>query len=604
MSQFLLVQGADAVAAMGLFEGAISTFQRLCGLSPCDSSLGEGLLVAKFPRLRVPSGPIACDVQSGAWVCDAGTWTLRGERDCGRLATTIGRASLETSTDVLCRESRELDGMFALVCGGRSREEATIITDRLGRLHVYLAKSGGCLLASTSSLVLAAITHPEWDVVGCREFLATGTVFEQRTLFKGIEKLAPATIYQLRRGELRKRVLYWDLASVMYDGAPRQTGIADVAEALADSFQTISRVYPKPVLDLTGGFDSRVLLGVALKSGCEFHTVVNGNADDPDVLVANRIARQFGLAHRHQRATADWPGVWWRRAKEALLLCDGEYNILEYARTLEHHSRLAGAFDVSVNGSGGEICKGYWWELLFPFIGRKGHFKERKLAAGRFAGDPAADSLLGDASQSLDAHFAGVIARANRGFEHLPNTAKTDNVYLTLRMQRWQGRIASATDRIWPCISPFLLRAPMEAALAAPPAVRVRHRLSRRLIEHLNPDLAVLPLASGEPAMPLRWNNVHRFWPMGVNLCRKMRRGIWGERKPGSIPSQNPLRTLLEGESEVRNLIHVPEMKTAALYKPLLIKRFLESAQKPSFHHAGLLGRIVSLELLVRHITK
>ena len=81
------------------------------------------------------------------------------------------------------------------------------------------------------------------------------------------------------------------------------------------------------------------------------------------------------------------------------------------------------------------------------------------------------------------------------GLGTLPNTTQMDNVYLNMRMQRWQGRIASSTMRIWPCVSPFMWRLPMEAALSAPPSVRLHSRMSRRLIEHFDPRLASLPLA-------------------------------------------------------------------------------------------------------------
>ena len=46
------------------------------------------------------------------------------------------------------------------------------------------------------------------------------------------------------------------------------------------------------------------------------------------------------------------------------------------------------------------------------------------------------------------------VARAGAAITQFPNTSQMDNAYLTLRMQRWQGRIASSTNQIWPALSP------------------------------------------------------------------------------------------------------------------------------------------------------
>src|SRR5262249_22641298 len=126
---------------------------------------------------------------------------------------------------------------------------------------------------------------------------------------------------------------------------------------------------------------------------------------------------------------------------------------------------------------------------------------EARVASRRFAVSGDSGLLAQTFPETLEDHFAGVIRRANAGLEGYPNTALMDNVYLTLRMQRWQGRIASATMRLWPCVSPFMWRRPMEIALSAAPALRARNRMSLALIRHLDPTLAGLPYASEPSAL-------------------------------------------------------------------------------------------------------
>jgi hypothetical protein len=189
--------------------------------------------------------------------------------------------------------------------------------------------------------------------------------------------------------------------------------------------------------------------------------------------------------------------------------------------------------------------------------------------------------------------------------EAMPNTALLDTCYLRMRMQRWQGRIASATGRIWPCYSPYAFRAPMEAALATPPGLRVRHRLSRRLIEAQSRRLAELPLAQGYPALPLRWNTAHRFGPLAVEMgdavWRRLRRMLGGAPAV-KAPSTYPLRRL-QGLEEVRALLDPRQMLTRELYEPRVLEATLaRSRQADAGYEIETAGRILSLELTARAI--
>jgi hypothetical protein len=598
MGQLLIVNSSTVGQAAGVFDRALSLFESRCGLKPSDQLWSGSTGIAKFPRRHAPGTGIVQDHAQKSWICGTGTWFYNGSNGLASLRVLQGvLAGSNSAADSI---PATIDGAFALAFGREGTEGFDLITDRLGSLHVYMAQIEGCVVVSTSSLVLAALARPAWDRESCTEFLATGTVFESRSLFEGIEKLWPATVFHFQNGRLRSHSKYWDLAATMYDRTSRRGDVPHLAAALKQAVQSVVRSFRRPVFDLTGGFDSRLLLGATLRAGASVDTVVNGKQGDADVTAANRIAQEFALRHRHQEPAPDCTEQWWKNAKASLALCDGEYDVLEYARILEIHRALAGQFDASVNGSGGEVCKGYWWELLFPFTGCKGHFDARHLAARRFVPQGGVPALLAtDNPANLTEHFAEIICRANRGFEGLPNTAKVDNVYLTLRMQRWQGRVASATSRLWPCVSPFLFRQPLEIALSAPPATRVRHRMTRRLIEYLNPKLAGFPLAQGYPALPLRFGTLHRFAPLASEVGRKIAKRLPGRAAGPSVA--NPLKELSE-EAEVREMLEARSMASRDLYKERELGEFLRLARGDHFSDAPLFGRILTLELLARAV--
>jgi len=306
------------------------------------------------------------------------------------------------------------------------------------------------------------------------------------------------------------------------------------------------------------------------------------------------------LEHQQHRPDRS-PAEWWCDAKRALALCDGEYDVLEYSNILAVHERLAAGFDASVNGSNGEICRGFWWGLLFPHAGERGHFDERRVAAARFLGDPrAADLLASRFQEPLLDHFAGVVRRATADLGGHPNTARMDAVYLRMRMQRWQGRIASATSRIWPSVSPFVFRDPMEVALGMPAPARLRNRMACRLIEHLDPRLAAMPLAQGYPAQPLRLGNAHRFWPAVAEIWRKGRKRLPVVRA-SAPPAANPLLPLWRS-GEVAELLDPARMRTAPLYDPARLRTFLAEAREQVYGRVSQLGRVLTLELLARAV--
>ena len=552
MGQFFAITGRDSYATAKLARQALLLFQELAGLRASDCFHSPRAVLVKFPKLKAESSRILRD-EEGLCVMGAGTWFYGreiGERALAGLSADTDKLRLTNDTAL-----RLLDGSFALCYRSAGQDGFSIVTDRVGTIHVYVRQIENCTIACTSSLILASLGPTEWNMASCREFLGMGTVFEDRTLFQGIQKLPPASICSYSATGNSSETKYWDLKSWFFDRAPKYGDVPQLADALIASTDIIMAAYPRPAFDLTGGFDSRAVVAAALKAAPVLSTVVNGPAGSPDVVAANRIARELGLDHRHHAIPSN--ADLWNRFKTAIVLCDGEYSALEYAGTLSHHSTLAGNFDASVNGSNGEVCKGYWWELLFPRTGARLPLDARMIASKRFVYDAWGAGLLeGGSEAALLEAFSGVISRANRQLSGYPNTAQMDNLYLTLRMQRWQGRIASATSRIWPCVSPFMFRQPMEAALSAPPRVRVRNRMTRRLIEHLNPKLAALPLAQGYPATPLRVRNAHRFAPLALEMAFAARRKLW--RKSGGVspafPASSAVRQLW-AEEEVCDLL-------------------------------------------------
>jgi asparagine synthase (glutamine-hydrolysing) len=362
----------------------------------------------------------------------------------------------------------------------------------------------------------------------------------------------------------------------------------------------------RPVFDLTGGYDTRNVLATALSLGVTPTTTVVGMPDSRDVVAANRIAATFGLTHHHYVPGRDLPEPGFADLEAAVPLTDGEISALEYASIAIVQRRTSEGFDLNVNGTFGELCRGYWWDALLPWVGKRDGFDARDFAAKRFAVDGWADAMTkGLNADTLLDHFTREVEHATAGLAGHPNTAGADACYYTIRMQRWGGRIASSTLHIRPFASPFFFLETMRPALSAPLLRRFGGRMAASLVERLKPDLAALPMADGYPALPLRLGTLPRFAPLGVDLATRAARkvmtkltGRHADHVPGAVAQGFDARQL----PEVADLLAPGGMKTRALYDAAALDAFLEGARAGRPVAKGQIGRVITLELVARRL--
>jgi asparagine synthase (glutamine-hydrolysing) len=496
--------------------------------------------------------------------------------------------------------ARELEGFFVLIfCDPRSRE-VIVVTDLMGSRHCFIRTMGDCVALSTSSLLLAALGDVTPDRLGCEEFLRTGAIYEDRTLFRDVKKLAPGTIYRFIDGKFSHAIQYWRMCDLEPDAYDGEDAVQLLGERLIGAVEQITAVYRRPACDLTGGYDSRSVVAAFLNAEIRFETTVAGDDSDPDVVISKGLSEMIGVANRHFETDG---AISSEMLKEALRLTDGECDLIQYCKVQSLHRKLSGEFDVSVNGSYGEMARGYWWNLLFPKTGMREQLDCRKLVAKRYAVDPSSPYLF-PPEKGLDfvEHLATLIGRLNKGLDGWPNTAQMDHAYLMLRMHRWQGRIASATDQIWPCLSPFMFRSVLETALQTTARTRKQSRLVRGLMTMLSPQLAAYPLAHGYPAAPLTLKSLPRFTPAVWRYAQK----AWGRATErlfnrSVVPTESkPERQRLLKDEEIRETLSPAKMRLSRLIDPLRLQDFLESSQQPGFAFDAQWRRVLAAEMTLQ----
>lgn len=601
----LLITGADPERVRHNFAAALAGFEAMHGVRPAARHEADGLAMAAFP-LAAGGASLSGPTPGGLLGAEIGLW-FRDEQP-GRPELAPLLPALLGPDDALPAALRGLDGYFALAAADPAKRELAVLTDRGGALHIYRAQFGGVTAIASSALVLAAVSGAGFDATGVRDFLATGTVYGNNSLFAGVTKLEAATLYRFRdgvpAGEAR-----WFAIEALFHGGPTPPGdSAQLAEAMRETVRRLLAVCERPVLDLTGGFDTRNVLATTLSLGAQPVVITVGAADSRDVVAARRIAATLGLNHRHYIPGRDLPELSFADMEAAVQLADGEISALEYGSVAAFQKRLAPEFDLNINGTWGELCRGYWWDALLPWVGRRNAFDARGFAQKRFAVEGWADRMTAGLHQdTLLDRFTAEVERVTSRLGGYPNTAGADACYYSMRMQRWGGRIASSTLRIRAFGSPFFFLRTMAPALSAPLATRFGGRMAAQLVERLHPQLAALPMADGYPALPLRLGTAHRFVPLAADLASRASRKIMNRLRgqaavhvPGAVAERWDMRDL----PEVAALLEPGALRTRGLYEPAAIGGFLEAARARQPIERVQLGRVVTLELAARALAR
>jgi hypothetical protein len=602
MGQFFIVLADPGRRefARGLFRRGLRVASSLPSREPSEVLEAGAALVASFRRLNGSGTPVVSDPDSGRWLIAAGTWFHAQGFGSGSEARLLQRFR-DVGPD---RLAGELEGFFVVAAGDRSGRDVTLITDINGSCHAFSRTWEGVTALAGSSLLLAALGDATLEPVACQEFLASGAIYEDRTLFEEVRRLDPVTCFRFRDGALLAKRRYWTLAGLPPDSVDGEAAVEELTAAMVGAARRIHAVHPRVVCDLTGGYDSRIAVAAFLAAGVPLAVTVAGPETSPDVVISKRLARAVGLPHRY---LDPGPVESFAQIERALELTDGELDIAEYARIEEVQRTLSASFDVSVNGYAGEHGRGYGWEILVPHTGKREPLDSAHVAIRRFGNDAFASSLLPpDKRVDLAAHFRDMIERTNAGNTDLPNTSQYDFSMMMTRAARWQGRFASATNRIWPCLSFFLMRSVQDVMLKAHTRARRRSLLMRRVLVRLHPELARYPLADGHPPAPMTWSNAHRYLPLvaayGGKAWGRLGRALGIAKPPPVDPRAADRRLLLWRDPDVRTLLESEPLRCVEALDATAVRSFLRDSTREDFSKDLHWERLLTIECALRRL--
>jgi asparagine synthase (glutamine-hydrolysing) len=205
-----------------------------------------------------------------------------------------------------------LRGMFAIALWDAHARKLLLARDRVGVKPLYLFRNEQCLVfgSELKSLLAAPFVTREVDPYALEDYLAFGMVQGERSILKGVKRLAPGTIAIVSQdGMVMQERRYWSL-SMQPD--PRWTE-STAEEAVRAKVEETVRAHLVSDVSigafLSGGVDSGVVVGLASEVATSpmqtfsigFYEEGFSELDD-----ARATARRFGTDHHEETVAADY----------------------------------------------------------------------------------------------------------------------------------------------------------------------------------------------------------------------------------------------------------------------------------------------------------
>jgi hypothetical protein len=443
------------------------------------------------------------------------------DKVAGRISIDIGPkvALLNGSTGTV-----DLSGFSENLVGitfAAETNQLQIKTDLLNSSFVYHAWFENHLVISNSSLLIAKITGANLDPTSAIEFLSTGSIYGNRSLYEGIRTFLPSRKYTWRSGRAFESERIWKPEEIAFNTGDIDEAADRIIKEMDEEFGLLARSNKKLIVDLTGGYDSRVNFGFALRNSKSFETIVAGASDSPDVRISRKISAFFGIKNRWIGTGQEADDQLTELMRASGTLTDFEYDILEYARIFKVQNGYDHRNEVSIHGSIADITRNYFLLPQFYAGSPEGQLQIGNLVGKKFTQyGPVMKYLSREPVPDWSRHMQGIIGEYD--VPSLPAFARLDIIYLRIRMQFWQGRINSSTNHLHACMSPWANSRILETILSIKWEQKKNAMLSRKLIARIHPKLADFPIDGGKIAGVSMRNNIQRLPEWTASIMGKV----------------------------------------------------------------------------------
>ena len=250
----------------------------------------------------------------------------------------------------------KLNGSFTLVIWNEKSKELLIINDRYGLRPLYYSLSDGCLLfGSEVKAILQDETFKKIvDDRSVADFFSFGYILGNKTFFKEIEVLPPASIMTFDRGHASIGQ-YWDFDFIENnENHPEQYYIEKISNLLLQAVERQMKGSHRIGVPLSGGLDSRTIVASIQEKHYPLHTFTFGKPNCDDVKFAQMVSRTLGAIHHFFDFKPDDLTLY---AEKSVNITDGMLNCI-HAHRMQTYSEIRNLMNVVLGGYMGDAIMG------------------------------------------------------------------------------------------------------------------------------------------------------------------------------------------------------------------------------------------------------
>ena len=406
-----------------------------------------------------------------------------------------GRAPLDPAFYLQPSErwADSLDGRFAAARYSDEDRVLEVACDALGAYPVYEAHADGVRWTSNNAELLRDLAGSDGlDPSVLAPVLGGGWSLSGDPVWTGVRRIAYGCVRRLAPGKPAGRAELLPLAQIApmlgagFDAGRASALLAEGVRALAD--------WPERpnVVPVTGGRDSRVVLGAALRAGIEFETTTGGDEASPDVQVGRQLAESGGVPHSilaHDPHGSVWDD--WRRAAVIVDMTSSGTASLADAAGFPLGPR-DGPLVLWHSGQGGEIARMYYGSG----VGLAPEALVQRLTRSFLGQRPGRTDVLSGEGRANVRHQIGEWVERQLGLG-IAAADVPDMFYLQRRMGTWAGPSHGCVEYVRDTTSPLWSRRLLPDELGLPVAERARQLFHLRVLEALAPQLVDLPFEDG-----------------------------------------------------------------------------------------------------------
>ncbi|NQT22684.1 MAG: hypothetical protein HQ579_04500 [Candidatus Omnitrophica bacterium] len=387
-------------------------------------------------------------------------------------------------------------GQYCLIIYRQGK--VTIITDKLASFPIYKYEKGNTVKISNIFPLLAEKNNVTFNFYALAEFIShlDGFSFDS-TFFKEIEHLDGGTIYEF--GDQATSKCYYDvLKGIEFDKYRDLDSTSNEIKEMLIENLSFFRPKDRIFADLTGGFDSRVVVTILKANGTVFDAGICGDQTPHESQIARNVAYKMNVKFRE-----DFRIDSYEKFKHTLELhhkiSNGIPELYHSTELINYYTDIKKHYDMHITGFGGTELFTLDQQVVRLFTDTNGEIDiDSYLRTCLKHIDVLKDEYMEEMSyyNILRLKLAEVVEKLKCRDSRFILTPITLSSYSRF----FHGSLIGTHNCIVPHYSPYLEANIAKKIMEVSPFFKYAHAIQKNILSNINPEVAALITTHGYAA--------------------------------------------------------------------------------------------------------